>query len=66
MIEITFGDISVANIKTSSGIFIGKKNTHKNFRNIRIINEGVGSLSGNENKLSNNHWVKNKVKRDGE
>ena len=66
MIEITFGDISVANLKTSSGVFIGKKNTHKNFRNIRIINEGVGSLAGNENKLSNNHWVKHKEKWEGE
>ncbi|WML56621.1 hypothetical protein [Neobacillus sp. PS2-9] len=66
MIEITFGDILVANIKTSSGIFIGKKNTHKNFRNIRIINEGVGSLSGNENILSNTHWVKHKENRGGE
>ncbi|MDQ1146562.1 hypothetical protein QE429_003389 [Bacillus sp. SORGH_AS 510] len=66
MIELTFGNISVGNIKTSSGVFIGKKNTHKNFRSSRIVNEGVGALIGNENKLNNNYWVKHKEKWEGE
>ncbi|MCM2533223.1 hypothetical protein NDK43_13475 [Neobacillus pocheonensis] len=66
MIEITFGNITVANINTSAGVFIGKKNKHKNFRSESIINEAVGILSGNENKLSYNHWMNNKEKWEDE
>jgi hypothetical protein len=62
MIKITFEEISVSRMSNSSGIFIGKKNTHKKFRKESVINEVVGVLSGGENIVSQNYWVKNKEK----
>lgn len=62
MITITFEKISVSRMSNSSGIFIGKKNSHKKFRKETVINEVVGVLSGNENIVSQNYWVKNKEK----
>ncbi|WP_312470358.1 hypothetical protein [Neobacillus sp.] len=60
MIEMTFGNITVDQLKTAAGIFIGEKNRHKHFSCETTINEAVGTLSGNENKLTYNCWVKNK------
>lgn len=62
MITITFEKISVSRMSNSSGIFIGKKNSHKKFRKETVINEVVGVLSGNENIVCQNYWVKNKEK----
>jgi hypothetical protein len=62
MIDLTLGNISITNIGDSSGFFIGKKNTHKAFRSERIMNEVVGELSGSENLITHNNWVKNKEK----
>ncbi|MFJ7727567.1 hypothetical protein ACIQXV_15565 [Neobacillus sp. NPDC097160] len=60
MIKITFDQVSVLNMRNSSGIFIGKQNTHKNFRHESVINEVVGTISGNENWVNDNEWIKNK------
>ncbi|MFK9090334.1 hypothetical protein [Bacillus salipaludis] len=60
MIKITFDNISIMKMSNASGILIGKQNTHKNFRNERVINEVVGDLSGNENTVSQNNWMKNR------
>jgi hypothetical protein len=62
MIDLSLGNISITNIGDSSGFFIGKENAHKAFRSERIINEVVGELSGNENVITHNDWVKNKHK----
>lgn len=62
MIDLSLGNISITKIGDSSGFFIGKKNTHKAFRSERIINEVVGELSGSENVIIHNNWVKNKHK----
>ncbi|WHY79564.1 hypothetical protein QNH20_10675 [Neobacillus sp. WH10] len=60
MIKITFDNLSVMKMSNTSGIFIGKKNTHKNFRKESVINEVVGALSGNENRVRKNNWTKNR------
>lgn len=66
MIEMTFGNITVDQLKTASGIFIGEKNRHKHFSCETTINEAVGTLSGNENKLTYNCWVKTKETLEAE
>ena len=63
MIKITFDKLSVMKMGNASGIFIGKKNTHKNFRKECVINEVVGALSGNENRVRKNNWTK--TEKDG-
>jgi len=60
MINITFDNISVMKMSNGSGFFIGKKNTLKNFRKESVINEVVGSLSGDENRVRKNNWTKNR------
>jgi hypothetical protein len=64
MINLSLGDISISSIGHSSGFFIGKKNTHKKFRSENVIDEVIGKLSGKENTLNYNCWVKNKMKDD--
>lgn len=66
MINLTFGNVSIMNMKNSSGIFIGEKNSLKNFDNESVVNEVVGVLSGNENLITENHWVKTKEKWEDE
>jgi hypothetical protein len=60
MIEIAFGNITVDELNTAAGIFIGEKNRHKHFSFETTINQAVGTLSGDENKLIYNRWMKNK------
>ncbi len=62
MIKLTLGNISITSIGHSSGFFMGQQNTHKKFRSDLVINEVVGAISGNENKVTENYWVKNKQK----
>jgi hypothetical protein len=66
LINLTLGNVSIMNIKNSSGIFIGEKNSLKNFDNESVVNEVVGVLSGNENLITENHWVKTKEKWEDE
>jgi len=60
MIHITFENISIKKMGNTTGIFIGQKNKHEKFRSVQVINEVVGSLSGNENRIIENNWLKNK------
>lgn len=60
MIHITFENISVKKMSNTSGIFIGQKNNLEKFQSDRVVNEVVGSLSGNENRIIENKWLKNK------
>ncbi|XJZ25707.1 hypothetical protein ACF5W4_09795 [Bacillota bacterium Lsc_1132] len=62
MIQINLGDISIRNIGQSSGFFIGEKNSHKKFRSKVITNEVTGLMSGNENRVMDSYWIKNKQK----
>ncbi|MFS0644361.1 hypothetical protein [Siminovitchia sp. 179-K 8D1 HS] len=60
--KLTLGDISITTIGTSGGVFLGKKNTHQQFRSERVHNEVVGALSGNENKVRQSLWSKTETK----
>ncbi|WP_462410483.1 hypothetical protein [Neobacillus sp. Marseille-QA0830] len=60
MIDISFSNISVDHLGTSSGIFIGNQNSLKNFSCEAEINEAFGSLAGNENKLTHNRMILDK------
>lgn len=66
MIKLTLGNIAITSIGSSSGFFIGEKNTHKKFRSNKVINEIVGELSGKDNKTINNYWVVDKLKWEDE
>lgn len=59
MINLTLGDISLKSIGSSSGFFVGQKNTHKKFHQVQVINEVVGTVAGNENIIIDNYWSKN-------
>jgi len=61
MIKITFDQLSVKEMSHASGIFIGKKNNLKKFQKESVVNEVVGAILGNENRVSGNNWIKNKV-----
>lgn len=58
MIKLKLGNISVTSLGDSSGFFIGETNTHKNFRSEKMITDIVGDISGKENIVRNNKWVK--------
>ena len=58
MIKLKLGNITVTRLGDSSGFFLGETNTHKNFRSNKVITEIVGDLSGKENTVINNKWVK--------
>ena len=58
MIKLKLGNITVTRLGDSSGFFLGETNTHKNFRSNKVITEIVGDLSGEENTVINNKWVK--------
>ncbi|MFZ7943598.1 hypothetical protein [Neobacillus sp. 19] len=60
MIKITFDHVSVNKLNNTSGIFIGKQNTHKKFRHESVLDEVVGTISGNENRVTRSKWIKNK------
>jgi hypothetical protein len=60
MIHITFENISIKKMSNSTGIFIGQKNELGKFQSKRVINEVVGSLSGNENRVLGNKWLKDR------
>lgn len=66
MINITLGNISITKMGHSSGMFIGEKNTLSKFQYKTDINDVVGVISGDENKLNENRWVKNKVNSEDE
>ena len=53
-------------MKKVSGIFLGKKNTLKQFRYESVQNEAVGAFSGDKNKVIENYWVKNKENWEGD
>lgn len=57
--KITMGDIQISSISESAGVNIGNKNAYKKFRNELIVNEVVGALSGDQNQLIHNKWMKN-------
>jgi hypothetical protein len=58
MIKLKLGNITVTSLGDSAGFFLGETNTHKNFRSNKVITEIVGDLSGKENTVINNKWVK--------
>jgi hypothetical protein len=60
MIHVKLGNISIAKISHSSGFFTGEKNTQKSFYSDQIMNEVVGTVSGDKNRLIDNRWLKNK------
>lgn len=66
MIHLSLGNISIKEMENSSGLFIGKKNTLKDFHSERIINEVVGGIAGSENLIHHNNWIKNKQKGEDE
>ncbi|MGG3470312.1 hypothetical protein ABES02_22855 [Neobacillus pocheonensis] len=66
MINITLGNIAIAKMSHSSGMFIGEKNTLSKFQYKTDVNDLVGVISGDENKLTENRWVKNKVHAEDE
>jgi hypothetical protein len=56
--KLTLGAISITTIGTAGGIFFGKKNTHRHFRSESVLNEVVGTLSGNDNAVRECCWMK--------
>lgn len=66
MIKITLGNIAITSIGSSSGFFIGEKNTHKQFHSKKVINEIIGDLSGKDNTAIDNYWVMNNVQWEDE
>jgi hypothetical protein len=62
MIKLTLGNITISSLANSSGFFVGEKNTLKNFRSQKEINEVVGDLSGKANTAISNEWVKGNPK----
>ncbi|WP_428910590.1 hypothetical protein [Niallia sp. Krafla_26] len=66
MIKLKLGNIVVTSLGDTSGFFIGETNTHKNFRSNKVITEVVGDLSGRENTVIKNKWVKNILEWKGE
>lgn len=66
MIDLTLGTISVDQLSTSSGIFVGKENRLHHFSAQTTINEAVGTLTGSENKLTHNRWIHIKASEEEE
>lgn len=62
LIKLTLDNISIKRMSTSSGLFIGEKNTLEKFKHTCVINEALGGLSGNKNMIRQNYWVKNREK----
>ncbi|NRD76790.1 hypothetical protein HPT25_04700 [Bacillus sp. BRMEA1] len=60
--KLTLQNIDINSMENSVGVFIGKTNILKQFRGEKSINEVIGNISGNENKLRHGCWIKNKVK----
>ncbi|MBO0962414.1 hypothetical protein J1P26_22180 [Neobacillus sp. MM2021_6] len=60
--KLSLENISISKIGKSSGVFIGKTNTIKQFHHETCVNEVVGSLTGSKNKLTQSVWITNKVK----
>ena len=60
MIEVNFANISIKQLGSSSGLFIGNTNTLKSFQNKKEKFEVIGVLNGAENKLVNNKWYQTK------
>lgn len=61
MIKLKLGNITVTSLGDSSGFFIGETNTHKNFCSNKVITDIVGDISGKENTVINNKWVKDNL-----
>ncbi|WP_160725547.1 hypothetical protein [Bacillus sp. USDA818B3_A] len=66
MINLKLGNIFVTSIGQSSGFFMGGTNTHKKFRSSQVMNEVLGVLSGDENKVTENKWLENTQKERSE
>ncbi|MEH7334651.1 hypothetical protein V7161_18575 [Neobacillus drentensis] len=66
MINLSLGKIDIMELGNSAGIFIGNKNRLKNFHTTKDTNEVMGVISGDENCISENQWVKTKVKMEDE
>jgi hypothetical protein len=66
MIKLTLGNITITSLAHSSGFFISEKNTIKNFRSKKEINEVVGDISGKGNAAIDNKWVKDILKWEEE
>ncbi|RFB10997.1 hypothetical protein DZB84_21520 [Bacillus sp. HNG] len=66
MLNLKLGDITITSLGDSSGFFIGEENTHKKFRSNKVITEIVGDLSGKENTVINNEWVKDNLEWEEE
>lgn len=60
--KLSLENIFITKMETSAGMFIGKTNTLKQFQNQKEVNEVIGTISGRENKLTHNYWMKNKMK----
>ena len=66
MVNLTLGNITITSIGQSSGFFVGETNTHKKFRSNQVVNEVLGLLSGDENKVTENKWQENNQKERSE
>lgn len=65
MERITFKDLIIGEIKNSSGVFSGD-NFHYGWKAVKKINEGLGSITGDKNKLCQNHHtvINDETKQD--
>ncbi|WP_223587956.1 hypothetical protein [Neobacillus bataviensis] len=61
MINLSLGKIDIMNLSKSAGIFIGNNNKLKSFHATEVTNEVMGVISGDENSIRENQWVKTKV-----
>jgi hypothetical protein len=60
--KLSLENIAITKMGNTAGVFMGKTNTIKQFHNVKTLNEVIGTISGNENRLSQSYWIKNKVK----
>jgi hypothetical protein len=59
MTSIKYGSLKINKITHSSGLYIGT-NILKGRKNEAIINEGFGTIKGNQNKVTGNFAQKGK------
>ncbi|WP_066315445.1 hypothetical protein [Bacillus sp. FJAT-29814] len=62
--QLTLGTITITKTGQSAGVFLGKTNTLKQFHSVTVRDEVVGSLTGDENTVTNSSWVKTKTRKE--
>lgn len=61
--KLKLGDIRISSIEKSSGFFWGNTNKLEKFHCRRIEKDVIGTITGNENILSEGHWIINKERK---